>query len=121
MRLPAGRVHQAERVGFYVQTATAAAPAWAALRIDADVPGFHPEAGTAGIERAAEHERASDAPVTGGHDQQVPGVAARTVPVLGQRGEVDVVGGRHGRAGRTGDTGLLDLRREDVPDPGASW
>ncbi len=118
-RLPAGRVHQAECVGLHVQAAAAAATARTAVRIDADVPGFHAEAGAAGVERAADHERAADALVAGGHDQQVPGVASGAVPVLGQRGEVDVVGGRRGRPARAGDTGPLHLRAEHVPDPDA--
>ncbi len=88
------------------------------------MPGLHPQAGTAGVERAAEHERAAHAPVAGRHDQQVGGAAASAVPVLGQRGQVDVVGHRTRRSrpfdpGRTGDPGPHDLFSEDVPDADA--
>jgi len=116
---PAGRLHQAERVGLDVQAAPAAAAARASARVDADVPGFHPEAGTAGVQVAVEHERPANALVAGGHHQQVPGVAARAVPVLGQRGQVDVVGRRRCRPGRAGQAGSHGLRGEDVPDPDA--
>jgi len=118
-RDPARRVHEAQRVGLHVQAAAVAASARTTLRVHADVPGFHPEAGTAGIECAVEHQRAAHAPVTGRHHQQVPGVTARAVPVLGQRGHVNVVGHRtrRSRPGRTGDPGPLHLRGEDVPDP----
>ncbi len=116
---PAGRRHQAERVGLDVQAAAASAAARASARVDADVPGFHPEAGTAGIEDAVEHERSADALVAGGHHQQVRGVAARAVPVLGQRGEVDVVGRCRSGPGRAGQAGPSGLRGEDVPDPDA--
>jgi hypothetical protein len=118
-RRPASRVDQARGVGLHVQAAAAAAPARPAPRIDADMAGFHPEPRTAGVERAVEHEGAADAPVTGGHYQQVPGVPAGAVPMLGQRGQVDVVGGQAGRGGsaRTADPGPLGLRGEDIPDP----
>ena len=45
---------------------------------------------------AVQDERAAHPAVAGRHDQQVPGVAAGSVPVLGQRGQVDVVGRRVG-------------------------
>jgi len=118
---PAGRRHQAERVGLHVQAAPAAAAARASARVHADVPGFHPEAGTAGVQDAVEHERPANALVAGGHHQQVPGVAARAVPVLGQRGQVDVVGRRRCRPVRAGQAGSHGLRGEDVPDPDAGW
>jgi MFS family permease len=54
-----------------------------------------------------------------GCQQQVPGFAARAVPVLGQRGQVDLVGRRRDRPGRAADPGPLDLRGEDIPDPHA--
>jgi RNA polymerase sigma-70 factor (ECF subfamily) len=119
-RRPARGVHEAQRVGLHVEAAAAAAPAGPALRVDADVPDLHAETAAARVQRAIEHQRAAYAAVTGGHDQQVPGVAAGSVPVLGQRGEVDVVRGRAGAplpAG-TGDPGPLDLVGEHVPDRG---
>jgi hypothetical protein len=120
-RLPARRVDQAQGVGLHVQAAAAAAPARPAPRIDADVTCLHAKAGTAGVERAVEHEGAANAPVTGRHHQQVPGLPAGAVPVLGQRGQVDVVGGQAGRRGsaRPADPGPFGLRSEDVPDPDA--
>jgi hypothetical protein len=93
-RHPACGVHEAQRVGLHVEAAPAAAPARTSLRVDADVPDLHAEAGAARVQPAAQDERAAHTPVTGRHDQQVPGVAAGSVPVLGQRGQVDVVGRR---------------------------
>jgi hypothetical protein len=60
------------------------------------VPDLHAQTGAAGVQVAVQDERAAHAAVAGRHDQQVPGVAAGSVPVLGQRGQVDVAGRRAG-------------------------
>ncbi len=73
------------------------------------------EARTARVQTAVQDERAADAPVPGGHAQQVPRAPAGAVPVFGERGEVDVVARERGPA----DTGGAHALREDLPDRGA--
>ena len=105
----AGGFQEGERVGLHVQAAAAAAVARPPARVDGEMADLQREARTAGVQPAVEHERAADAAVPGADHEQVLGAAAGAVPVLGEGGEVDVVGGvarGRGLAGRTGDTGL---------------
>lgn len=70
---------------------------------------------TAGVQTAVEDEGAADAAVARGHAEQMLGSAAGAVPVLGERGEVDIVSGERG----AGDARFTDTRGEDLTDLGA--
>ena len=91
------------------------------------MPGLHRQAAASRVKRAAQHERAADAAVLSRDDQQVPGAAARAVPVFRQRDRVDVVdrdaGHGAGRAHAAADAMLGQLvgqqPAEHVPDLGA--
>ncbi|GAA2826564.1 hypothetical protein GCM10010441_58810 [Kitasatospora paracochleata] len=77
---------------------------------------FEGESGAAGVQPAVDDEGAADAAVAGGDQQQVPGAASGAVPVLGERGQVGVVGdgGGEGGTGLRAQVGLADLLGEQV-------
>src|SRR5690606_22266832 len=102
------------RVGLDVQAAAAAAVAGAALGVDGEMADLQGQARTAGVQTPVEHQRAAHAPVSGGHAQQVAGAAPGAVPVFGEGGQVDVVGGEGGPV----ETGGPHLFGEDLPHRG---
>ncbi len=79
---------------------------------------LHGQSGAAGVQPPIDHQRAADAPMTRGHQQQVPGTTARAVPVLGERRQVGVVGdgGGQWRTGPGAEVRLADLLGEQVRD-----
>ncbi|MDQ0814856.1 hypothetical protein QFZ63_006570 [Streptomyces sp. B3I7] len=76
---------------------------------------FQGQSRTPGVQPSVEHQRAAHAAVPGGHAEQVAGAAAGPVPVFGEGGEVDVVGGEGG----TVEAGRAHALREDLPHGGA--
>lgn len=82
----------------------------------ADLQG---EARTPGVQTAVEDEGAADAPVPGGHAEQVLRTAPGAVAVLGEGGEVDVVAGEGGTLDARGPYPLgEDLAHRGARGPG---
>lgn len=81
------------------------------------------QARTAAVQTAVEDQRPADAPVPGGHTEQVTGAPAGPVPVFGERHEVDIVAAEADLLGDSRDAGLGERAQEEgayggAPGPG---